>query len=82
MASGPLTVAMPTTPKVQSSDSPKPAREDAPMTPKQAALLRQLAIEAYEPEAFGMHLTRSEAEQRIAALAAKLKLQDEPPHTL
>lgn len=52
------------------------------MTPKQAALLRQLAVEAYEPEAFGPNLTRSEAEQRIAALAAKLKLQDEPPHTL
>ena len=52
------------------------------MTPKQVALLRRLATEAYEPEAFGPHLTRSEAEQRIAALAAKLKLQDEPPHTL
>jgi hypothetical protein len=54
----------------------------APMTPEQTAELRQLAENAFEPDAFGPHLTQSEAAQRIAALKAKLKLQDEPPHTL
>ena len=52
------------------------------MTPDQAALLRQLARDAYELEAFSPRLTRAEAGRRIAALQAKLKLQDEPPHTL
>jgi hypothetical protein len=37
---------------------------------------------AYELDAFGLHLTQAEAKRRIAALAAKLKLLDEPPHTL
>ena len=55
---------------------------DAPMTAEQAALLERLARDAYEPEAFGPHLTRGEAQRRIVALNAKLKLQDEPPHTL
>jgi hypothetical protein len=54
---------------------------DAPMTEEQAALLKQLAIDAFEPEAFYPHLTRSEAAQRIAVLKAKLKLQNGPPHT-
>jgi hypothetical protein len=54
---------------------------DDPMTPEQAALLRRLAHEAYDLEAFGAKLTRSEAERRIAVLQAKLKLQSEPPHT-
>jgi hypothetical protein len=58
------------------------AAEDAPMTDEQAALLRQLALDAYELDAFGLHLTQAEAKRRIAALAAKLKLLDEPPHTL
>jgi hypothetical protein len=55
---------------------------DAPMTAEQAALLERLARDAYEPEAFSPHLTRGEAQRRIVALNAKLKLQDEPPHTL
>jgi hypothetical protein len=55
---------------------------DAPMTPQQAAELKQLATDAIEHDAFGEHLTQSEALKRIAALKAKLKLLDEPPHTL
>ncbi len=55
---------------------------DAPMSAEQRALLRQLAREAYEPEAFAPQLTQAEAARRIAMLQAKLKLQDEPPHTL
>jgi hypothetical protein len=54
----------------------------SPMTVEQTALLRQLALEAYEPDAFGCHLTQAEANIRIATLAAKLKLLDAPPHTL
>jgi hypothetical protein len=61
-----------------------PAAEDAdgPMTAEEAALLKRLAGDAYEPEAFSAHLTRGEAQRRIVALQAKLKLQDGPPHTL
>jgi hypothetical protein len=54
---------------------------DAPMTAEQAAVLRRLAHDAYDLEAFGEHLTQSEAARRIATLQAKLKLQGEPPHT-
>ncbi|HZP69537.1 MAG TPA: DUF3072 domain-containing protein [Pseudolabrys sp.] len=53
----------------------------ARMTPEQAGVLRRLAREAYEPEAFGTELTKAEAEQRINVLRAKLKLMSEPPHT-
>jgi hypothetical protein len=52
------------------------------MTAEQAAKLQKLAFDAYEPEAFSPNLTQAEAEQRIGALRAKLKLMDEPPHTL
>jgi hypothetical protein len=52
------------------------------MTAEQMLLLRQLALDAYEPEAFSAQLTQSEAARRIAALEAKLRLLDEPPHTL
>lgn len=54
----------------------------APMTAEQAALLKQLAIEAYEPDAFSEHMTQRDAAQRIIMLRAKLKLMDGPPHTL
>jgi hypothetical protein len=54
----------------------------APMTAEQTALLKQLARDAYEPEAFSAQLTRGEAQRRIITLDAKLELQDEPPHTL
>ena len=53
-----------------------------PMTPEQAAKLKRLAEAAYELEAFQPNLTRAEADLRIAMLTAKLKLLDEPPHTL
>jgi hypothetical protein len=53
----------------------------ARMTPEQASLLRKLAFDAYEPEAFSTELTKAEAEQRIIVLKAKLKLMSEPPHT-
>ena len=53
-----------------------------PMTAGQAATLKRLAEAAYELEAFKPNLTRAEADVRIAMLTAKLKLLDEPPHTL
>jgi len=52
------------------------------MTAEQSALLRQLARDAYEPEAFSARLTQGEAARRIAVLKAKLTLLDEPPHVL
>lgn len=67
-----------------SDNEPEPVLStgaDLPMTVEQKALLRQLAHEAYDFEAFGEHLTQSEAARRIATLQAKLKLQGEPPHT-
>jgi hypothetical protein len=54
----------------------------ANMTVEQAATLKGLAKAAYELDAFKPKLTRAEADQRIATLTAKLKLLDEPPHTL
>ena len=54
----------------------------ARMTAEQSTLLRQLACDGYEPEAFSEQLTQAEAAKRIAMLQAKLKLMDEPPHTL
>lgn len=53
----------------------------ARMTAEQANLLRKLAFDAYEPEAFSAELSKTEAEQRISVLQAKLKLMSEPPHT-
>jgi len=52
------------------------------MTATQAATLKTLAQAAYEPDAFKPNLTRTEADKRIAMLTAKLKLLDQPPHTL
>lgn len=54
----------------------------ARMTAQQSALLRQLAHDGYEPDAFSEQLTQAEAGKRIAMLQAKLRLMDEPPHTL
>ena len=51
------------------------------MTAEQAATLKRLAKAAYELDAFKPNLTRAEVDLRIAALAAKLKLLDEPPQT-
>ena len=61
---------------------PKPTTADGSMTAEQATTLKRLAEAAYELDAFRPHLTHTEAEIRIAMLTAKLKLLDEPPHTL
>lgn len=53
----------------------------AQMTAKQSALLRQLARDGYEHDAFSEQLTQAEADKRIVMLQAKLKLMNEPPHT-
>jgi hypothetical protein len=60
----------------------KPTTGETPMTADQAARLKQLAFDAYEPDAFREVLSQAEAERRIAMLSAKLKLLDTPPHTL
>ena len=52
------------------------------MTAEQRALLRQLARDCYELDAFSERLTQVEAAGRIAMLQAKLKLLDGPPHSL
>ena len=54
----------------------------ARMTAEQRTLLRKLARDGYEPDAFSERLTQTEAAKRIAMLQAKLTLMDEPPHTL
>jgi hypothetical protein len=63
------------------NQTPAPAPK-TPMSSEQAALLKQLSRDAYEPEAFAPNLTHAEAERRIAMLEAKIRLLDEPPHTL
>lgn len=57
------------------------AGADVPMTAQQERVLRELAKDALEPEAFSKALTQAEAAQRIAVLKAKLKLMSHPPHT-
>jgi hypothetical protein len=56
--------------------------DGGPMTDEQAKQLKSLSEQAFEPEAFNPKLSRDEAELRLAALSAKLRLLDEPPHTL
>jgi len=58
------------------------ARRSEPMTEAQIRDLKILSEAAFEPDAFDPHLTRGEAARRIDALNAKLRLLDEPPHTL
>jgi hypothetical protein len=53
-----------------------------PMTDAQATELKRLSDAAFEPEAFKHNLDEVEANRRMAALKAKLRLMDEPPHTL
>ena len=64
----------------------KPAGGEPPrvelMTPAQADRLRHLSKQAFEPDAFKPNLDRAEAARRIAALEAKLPLQDGPPHPI
>lgn len=58
------------------------ADANVPMSAAQADELKQLAFDAYEPEAFQAQLTAAQAALRIEMLKAKLKLLDTPPHTL
>lgn len=51
------------------------------MSAEQEKLLRELALDALEPEAFSRKLTQAEAAERIAVLKAKLHLMSRPPHT-
>jgi hypothetical protein len=60
----------------------RPMTDTETMTAEQAVTLRELAEAAYELDAFKPNITRTEADRRIAALIAKLKLLDGPPHTL
>lgn len=62
-------------------DMPSKSKVVDQMTAEQAALLRKIAFDAYEPDAFSPNLTKAEAERRIDMLKAKLKLMGEPPHT-
>jgi hypothetical protein len=64
---------------VKSKDEPATA---ALMTAEQSELLKKLAHDAYDLEAFHPRLTQAQAQTRIVSLHAKLKLQDGPPHTL
>jgi len=57
-------------------------RGNSLMTDEQATYLKNLSEQAFEPEAFKRNLDVAEAARRIAALQAKLRLMDEPPHTL
>jgi DUF3072 family protein len=59
---------------------PKVSKSEPRMSTEQAAVLRKLAFDAYEPEAFSPNLTEAEAQQRIDVLQAKMKLMGEPPH--
>jgi hypothetical protein len=70
-------------PGTDQADSHDPASADRlPMTDEQATRLKLLSEQAFELEAFKPGLDRAEAARRIAALQAKLRLQDGPPHTL
>ena len=51
------------------------------MTGAQASSLKTLSEQALEPEAYKPGLTQAEAERRINALKAKLRLASDPPHT-
>jgi len=63
------------------ADMPSKSKVVVQMTAEQADLLRKIAFDAYEPDAFSPNLTKAEAERRINMLKAKLKLMGEPPHT-
>jgi Protein of unknown function (DUF3072) len=71
-----------TTPQASGIADPSDERANGTgMTQKQRAMLHRLSQEALEPEAFSGGLSKAEAQRRIEALAAKLRLQDGPPHT-
>jgi len=56
----------------------KKAKSIGVMTSDQAIQLRQLAFDAYEPDAFRPNLTRTEAKRSIAALQAKTETDGRP----
>jgi hypothetical protein len=56
----------------------KKAKSIGVMTSDQAIQLRQLAFDAYEPDAFRPNLTRTEAKRCIAALQAKTETDGRP----
>ncbi|CAN5363008.1 hypothetical protein BH11PSE4_BH11PSE4_12210 [soil metagenome] len=58
------------------SYSTLPDRISAPMTRGQAATLRTLAVEAYQPKLFEETLSRAEAARRIDALKREIELAD------
>jgi hypothetical protein len=51
-----------------------PDRISAPMTKGQAATLRTLAVEAYQPKLFEEQLSRAEAARRIETLKREIEL--------
>ena len=53
-----------------------PDRLTGPMSRGQAATLKSLAIEAYQPKLFADDLTREEAAARIEALKREIALAD------
>jgi Protein of unknown function (DUF3072) len=68
-------------PTSNAEENPDRGSGDESMTDAQAAYLRTLSEQAYEPDAFSEHLSMAEASKRIDILKAKLKLFDGPPHT-
>jgi hypothetical protein len=51
-----------------------PDRLSHPMSRGQAATLRTLSVEAYQPKLFEENLTREEADRRIEALRQEIAL--------
>ena len=51
-----------------------PDQVDAPITPRQFAILRALSAEAYQPKLLEPNLTAQEADRRIAILKAEIEL--------
>jgi Protein of unknown function (DUF3072) len=51
-----------------------PDRLSRPMSRGQAATLRTLSVEAYQPKLFEENLTRDEADRRIEALRQEIAL--------
>jgi hypothetical protein len=51
-----------------------PDRLSGPMSRGQAATLRTLSVEAYQPKLFEKNLTREEADRRIEALRQEIAL--------
>ena len=51
-----------------------PDRLSGPMSRGQAAILRTLSVEAYQPKLFEKNLTREEADRRIEALRHEIEL--------